>query len=459
MFFLATAINYMDRQALSLTWETFLAPEYGWDQSDYGAITSIFSLVYAVSMLYAGKIVDWIGTKAGYTWALGIWTTGAVLHGFCGIMTSGIITGEWLVTFDGARESLYLIGMGGLSISTISIFLFCTCRVVLSIGQAFNFPSAVKGTAEYFPKKDRAFAISIFNTGASVGALISPLIIPHIARRIGWEWAFIAVGIIGYAWMFVWLKTFKKPSESPYVNTHELNYIEQDGQDDGETMSIHETLTYKQTWAVIVGKFMTDGVWWFFLFWTPAYITETFGYSTDSNMGMALISTLYLITMISIAGGYLPTLFVDHSRETPYQARMKAMFIYAIIPLGVIFAQAASTISPWLMITIVGLAGAAHQSWSANLYSIVGDLFPKKAIATVIGVGGAAGGIGSFILLQTTPILFKYAKATPNFEIFGYEGIDGAYMLIFCFCAVAYLIGWIIMKALVPTYHSVLEKM
>jgi ACS family hexuronate transporter-like MFS transporter len=260
-------INYMDRQVLSLTWKDFIAPQFAWNDADYGEITAFFSITYAVCMLVAGKFVDWIGVKSGYTWAIAIWSFGALMHAFCGIATCGMLTGEWLVSFDGARETLHDTAMTMLPITTLSIYLFMGCRLVLALGQAGNFPAAIKATVDYFPKKDRGFATAIFNNGASAGALFAPLTIPTLASHFGWEMAFIVVGSLGYIWMIVWLLMYKKPQLNRRVNQTEFAYIYQDEEemltsqrkvDEGPKMSILKCLTYRQTWAFIFGKFMTD---------------------------------------------------------------------------------------------------------------------------------------------------------------------------------------------------------
>lgn len=460
MLCVATMINYMDRQVLSLTWKDFIAPQFAWDDADYGEITAIFSITYAVCMLVAGKFVDWIGVKSGYTWAIAIWSFGALMHAFCGIATCGMLTGEWLVSFDGARETLHDTAMTMLPITTLSIYLFMGCRLVLALGQAGNFPAAIKATVDYFPKKDRGFATAIFNNGASAGALFAPLTIPTLASHFGWEMAFIVVGSLGYIWMIVWLLLYKKPQLNRRVNQTEFAYIYQDEEemltsqrkvDEGPKMSILKCLTYRQTWAFIFGKFMTDGVWWFFLFWTPAYLSDRYGYSSDSNMGMALIFVLYLITMLSIAGGYMPTYFVERLGHQPYNARMKAMFQFACIQLIGFMAQPLGDMSPWLLVFVIGVLGASHQSWSANIFSMVGDLFPRSAVATVTGIGGCAGGIGSYLILMGSGVLLSYAEDMGDmFTFMSYSGKQAAYMIIFSICSVAYLVGWIVMKLLIP---------
>lgn len=469
MLFLATTVNYLDRQVLSLTWKDFIAPEFGWNDDDYGLLTGCFSIMYALFMFFAGRFVDGVGTKRGYMVSVGLWSLGAVMHAFCGIATCGIITGEWLVLFDGSKEVLHDAGNVGLAVSTISIYLFLACRIILALGEAGNFPAAIKVTAEYFPKKDRAFATSIFNNGASVGALIAPVSIPLLAKHFGWEMSFLIIGSLGYAWMLLWLIVYDKPQHSRYVNMTELNYINQDAEDDKEenvvvdeheiSLSIGECLMYRQTWAFIFGKFMTDGVWWFFLFWTPAYISDVYGYSSDSVLGMSLIFVLYLITMLSVVGGYLPTYFIDHAHMNPYDGRMRAMFIFALIPLSAVIVQPLGTLSPWFPILLIGILGAAHQSWSANIFSMVGDLFPKSSIATVVGIGGMAGGLGAFLINYGSGSLFTYSEMLGKKFIFlGFEGKQGGYMVVFSVCAIVYLLGWLVMKMLVPMYKPVVSK-
>ena len=336
------------------------------------------------------------------------------------------------------------------------------------MGEAGNFPAAIKVTAEYFPKKDRAFATSIFNSGASVGALAAPLTIPILAKHFGWEMSFIIIGAIGFVWMFFWAYLYDSPERSKYVNTNELTYINQDDKEteNGSVAKTEKTIPflqcfkYKQTWSFVVGKFFTDGVWWFYLFWAPAYFSDQFGYESSSSMGMALIFVLYLIvTILSIYGGYLPKLFVEKKGMEPYAGRMRAMLIFAFFPLFALFAQPLGATSAWFPAIIIGLAGAGHQAWSANLFSTIGDMFPKSTIATITGIGAMAGGIGSLLINLGAGELFTYAeKMGSAFSFLGMEGKPGAYMIVFCICAVAYLFAWSIMKALVPKYKPIIVK-
>ena len=446
MLFFATTINYMDRQVLSLTWKDFISPEFDWNDDIYGTITAAFSFFYLVANIFAGKFVDFVGTKKGYFWSIVVWSIGAVMHAFCGIFT------------------LQVIGATGVMVATVSMYAFLVCRCILAAGEAGNFPAAIKVTAEYFPKKDRAFATSIFNSGASVGALAAPMTIPILAKVTSWELAFIIIGALGFIWAAVWIFVYDKPSQSKFVNEAELNYMNSDEEEetaadaaDEKPMSYAKALSFKQTWSFAFGKFMTDGVWWFFLFWAPAYFSDQYGYRSDSSMGIALIFTLYaIVTVLSMFGGYLPKLFVEKKGMNPYQGRMLAMFIFALFPVLALFAQPLGQYSAWWPAIIIGLVGAGHQAWSANIYSTVSDMFPKSAVATITGIGAAAGGLGSMLINKGSGMLFTYAEAEGEaFTFMGFDGKPAGYMIIFCICAVAYLIGWVVMKALVPKYKLV----
>lgn len=457
LLFFATTINYLDRQVLSLTWKDYLVPEFHWTDSDYGTITALFSIFYAVSMLFAGRFVDWMDTKKGFLWAIGIWSAGACIHALCGIGTSGILTGNWLVGFEGAKNALAKFDKAAVITST-SVGLFIFARFVLAVGEAGNFPAAIKTTAEYFPKKDRALATSIFNAGATVGALSAPVTIPFIAKAYGWEMAFTIIGAVGFIWMFFWYAMYKKPEQHPAVNREELAYIQQDAvtavAETSVKVSFSSCFRYKQTWAFAFGKFMTDGVWWFYLFWTPAYLKDI--YKMDSTQSALPLFVLYMITLLSIAGGWLPTFLVEKKGMNPYEGRMKAMLIFAFFPLLALLAQPSGNYSAWIPVIIIGIAGAAHQSWSANIFSTVGDMFPKKAIATITGIGGMAGGIGSFLINKGSGVLFEHAGNT-QMHFMGFVGKEAGYFIIFSICAVAYLVGWIVMKTLVPVYKPITD--
>ena len=475
LLFVATTVNYLDRQVLSLTYEEFIKPEFHWTDADYGTITAFFSIFYAIVSLFAGKFVDWMGTKKGYLIAIGVWSAGACLHAACGWGTAHLAGLESVAALKALEAGSEIVTV----VSTISVWLFLFCRGILALGESGNFPAAIKVTAEYFPKKDRAFATSIFNAGASVGALAAPLCIPPLAKSLGWEWAFVIIGGLGFIWMFFWEFMYDKPEVSKHVNEAELEYIHQDDvalseegasafslatggespSSEEKTIPFLQCFKYKQTWSFIAGKFFTDGVWWFFLFWAPSYFSNQFGAPATSGLGQGLIFTLYaIVTVVSIIGGYLPRIFVDKRGMNPYNGRMLAMLIFAFFPIAALFAQPLGLHfnSPWWPAILIGLAAAGHQAWSANLFSTIGDMFPKAAVASITGIGTMAGGVGSMIVQKVAGNLFTYAEqAGQAFRFLGFEGKPAGYFVVFCCCGVAYLIAWTVMKSLVPHYKPV----
>jgi len=425
LLFFATLVNYMDRQVLSLTWKDFIAPEYGWNNSDYGLITGFFSVAYAFISLFAGKFIDRMGTLKGYLIAIFVWSLAACLHAVCG----------W-----GAVRTASALG---LAVGSVSVWMFMACRFMLALGEAGNFPAAIKVTAECFPKKDRALATSIFNSGASIGALLAPATIPWLASKYGWEAAFIIIGALGFIWMGFWVTSYHQTDQSR--------------EESKSSIPLLKCFRYRQTWSFVAGKFFTDGVWWFFLFWAPAYFSDQYGYRSDSHQAVMLIFVLYLIvTVLSIGGGYLPKYFVEHLGMEPYAGRMRAMLLFAFFPLTALLAQPLGTLSAWYPAIIIGLAGAGHQSWSANLYSTIGDMFPRSTVATITGIGTMAGGIASFLINWGSGIFFDYAaEAGDAINLLGFSGKEAGYMVVFCICAVSYLLAWCVMKLLVPHYQKV----
>ncbi len=462
MLFFATTVNYLDRQALSLTWKDFIAPEFHWTNTDYGNIAAAFSIMYAIANFFSGRIIDWLGTRKGYLWAIGVWSAGACLHALCGWAT------EQYVGLGDVTEMVGAVGDVAVTVSMVSVWFFLAARVILAAGESGNFPAAIKVTAEYFPKKDRAFATAIFNAGATIGALIAPLCIPTLARYFkdrgvgnGWEMAFVIIGMLGFIWMGVWIFIYKPMKTNPLVNEAEREYILHDSLDDNTDsepestkMGIMTCLKLRQTWAILLGKFLTDGVWWFFLFWTPAYISDVYGYTSDTPMAQMLMFTLYAITILSLYGGKLPTIFINRTGADAYTCRMKAMFIFALFPLLGLVAQTLGTYSCWLTIIIIGIVGAAHQSWSANLFSVGSDLFPKKAVATITGINGMAGGLSSFLINFLSGRLLDHVEEAQT-VFCGFAGKEAGYFMIFCYCSVAYVAGWVVMKILVPRYMPV----
>lgn len=464
LLFFATTVNYMDRQIIGLL-KTDLATEFHWTESDYGWITGVFSFVYALSMIFVGSFIDKQGTKKGYAWAIAVWSFGACLHAVCGIFT------EWWTGIDDAKGLINASGDIVSTISVVSLGAFLFARIVLAVGEAGNFPSAIKATAEYFPKKDRAFATGIFNSGANVGAILAPLSVPFIASKWGWEMAFLIVGGIGFVWLIFWLAIYKQPDNNPQMNDAERAYINQDAvieqeliakgeiQADSSTgkekpVSFFTCLKYRQTWAVFMGKFITDGVWWFFLFWTPSYLAAEFNIS-GTQIALPL-GVLYTITVLgSVFGGKFPTYFINKGMK-PYDGRMRAMFFIAMIPLVVLLAQpfahveALGQYSYWIPVILIGIGCAGHQAWSANIYTAGSDLFPKKAVGTITAVTSLAGGMSSFLLMTISGGIFDYAK-----DVWG--DISLGYSIVFGYCAIAYLLGWAVMKALAPKFKPITD--
>lgn len=449
LLFFATTINYLDRQVLSLL-QPQLAQIFHWSDSNYGTITGIFSLAYAISMIFAGRFIDRVGTKKGYAWAIGIWSFGACVHALCGIVTKkwvGVETTEGLAHVTDTN----LIPI----IASVSVVCFIISRVVLAVGEAGNFPAAIKATAEYFPKKDRAFATGIFNSGSNVGAILAPLSVPFIAEAWGWEFAFLLIGAVGFIWLIFWQLMYKKPEENPWMNDAERAYANQDAvlekdlvpqEDDSKEISFLQMLKYKQTWGLFLGKFLTDGVWWFFLFWTPVYLKAEYNMS-GSDIALP-IAILYTITVFgSIFGGKFPNLFINKGMN-PYDGRMKAMMFIAFVPVVVLLAQPLGHISYWFPVILIGIGGAGHQAWSANFFTTGSDLFPKKAVATITGITGLAGGLGSFVINQGSGTLITYCENNMGGKSIGYT-------IIFSYCAVAYILGWLCMKGFTPKYRPI----
>ncbi len=438
LLFFATTVNYLDRQVLSLLKPT-LEEKFGWTNSQYADIAAAFQFTYAIAMLFAGRIIDKLGTKKGYTWAIILWSIGAIIHALA------IPIGEGLMS---------TLGWIGIAAVPVSVLGFMFSRAILAIGEAGNFPAAIKATAEYFPKKERSFATGIFNSGANVGAILAPLSVPWIEEHWGWQAAFLLIGAVGFLWMFFWLFYYEKPEEQKRMSPEELAYINSDHDENvvaasGNTEKIPWTklLGYKQTWAFTFGKFMTDGVWWFFLFWLPAYLKDQY-HMTGTEI-MIPLAVLYSMTMFgSIGGGYFPTYFINKG-HSPYDGRMKAMLLIALIPLVVLAAQPLGGISYWMPVLLIGVGASAHQAWSANIFTTVSDMFPKKAIASVVGIGGMAGGIGGVIITKIGGALFDHYKALGH--------IETGYTIMFAFCAVAYLIAWVVMKSLVPKYKIITD--
>lgn len=433
LLFSATTINYLDRQVLSLL-QPMLAETYSWTNVDYANIASVFQIAYAVSMLFVGRIVDKMGVKNSYAWAITIWSAGAMLHAFAlPIGQAGVSVFNWT----------------GIGVVSASVLGFMISRAVLAFGEAANFPVAIKVTAEYFPRKERSIATGIFNSGANIGAILAPLTVPFIAQLWGWQMAFILIGGIGFIWLIFWWIYYEKPENQTRISVAELNFIRSDQEAPDHSVAEKQSwitlMGYRQTWAFILGKFLTDGVWWFFLFWLPAYLKAQYN-MTGPDIAFP-IGLIYTLTMVgSIGGGWFPVYFIKNGMPA-YEGRLKAMFWIALFPLVVLLAQPLGGISHWIPVLLIGIGAAAHQAWSANIFTTVSDLFPLKMVGTVVGIGGMAGGLGGVLTSKLGGALFDHYKALGH--------IQTGYTLMFAFCATAYLAAWLLIKILVPKHQSV----
>lgn len=414
LLFFAMTVNYLDRQVISLL-KPILSKKFNWTESDYANIVIAFQFGYAVGMLIAGRIIDKIGTKLGYALSLTLWSVTAILQAFAtGTISLGIL------------------------------------RLFLGISEAGSFPAAIKTTAEWFPKRERALATGFFNSGTTAGAIIAPLIVPWIAIHYGWQMAFIATAAIGLLWLIFWFSMYKIPARHKKLSKAEYDYIHSDndelvivdGKEDVPKISWTKLLTYKQTWAFMIGKFLTDGVWWFFLFWLPAFLIQQYKLvGVEVSFPIALV---YIMSIFgSVAGGYLPIWFIRNKGWGIVRARKTSMFLAALFPLLVVFSQWAGSYNMWYAVIIIGIAVSAHQAWSANFFTIVSDMFPKNYVASVFGIGGGAGALGSIILAKVTGLLFDHYKRLGHLEI--------GYYIMFFVCGFAYLVAWtVIFKILVP---------
>jgi MFS transporter, ACS family, hexuronate transporter len=437
LLFFATTVNYLDRQVLSLL-QPLLADKFGWSNTDYANIAAVFQFTYAISMLFAGRIIDKLGTKWGYAWALILWSLAAVLHAYAEPL--------------GRAVSPFFSSIGFAAIP-VSVLGFMVARAFLGFGESGNFPAAIKATAEYFPKKERSLATGIFNSGSNVGAILAPITVPWIAYHLGWEYTFFIIGAIGFLWLIFWFIYYELPEKQKRLSVAEKNYINSDSEAvlasdstaAAEKVSWFKLLAFRQTWAFVIGKFMTDGVWWFFLFWLPAYLKAQYGL-TGTEVMMPL-TVLYSMTMIgSIGGGWFPMYFINKGYN-PYEGRMRAMFVIALFPLLVLAAQPLGQMSFWFPVLLIGMGASAHQAWSANIFTTVSDMFPKKTVASVTGIGGMAGGIGGVLVTKAGGYLFDY------YDKLGH--IETGYTIMFSFCAIAYIAAWFIMKSLVPKMKPV----
>jgi ACS family hexuronate transporter-like MFS transporter len=445
LIFAATTINYLDRQVLGLLKSVLSAGGVFGDElvqeKNFARVVICFQIAYAVGMLLAGKFIDKVGTKSGYAWSLVGWSIAAVGHAF-GHHTWSF--GFW--------------------------------RAALGITEAGNFPAANKCVAEWFPKKERAFATGLYNSGANIGAIVAPLTVPFIADAWGWEWAFILTGAVGFTWLAFWMPLYGSPAaklQSGKLSQKEYDYIHSDvdeqeaerAEEKKEKVSWFRLLTFRQTWAFFFGKFLTDPVWWFYLFWLPAflggenarkvaaYMAGNPGYTgPDSGVPgyiswpLAVAIVYCISTAGSIFGGWLPKKFINSGMDAN-KARKTAMFIFALFPLSVLMASRLGNINTWLAVATIAVACAAHQAWSANIFTTVSDMFPKKTVASVTGIGGMAGSVGGILVSFAAGELLQHYKNIGKIEV--------GYSIMFVICGLAYVTAWVVMHLLVPKFKKI----
>jgi ACS family hexuronate transporter-like MFS transporter len=414
LIFFATTINYIDRSVISFLKSTF-TQEYGWTDGDYADVEITFKIFYAIGLLGAGRLIDKLGTKIGYALATFLWSVAGVATGFVSTVTG-----------------------------------FKIVRGALGLAEAGNFPAAIKTVAEWFPKKERALATGIFNSGANIGAIVTPLIVPYMVTHWGWQSAFIWTGVLGFIWLIFWFWLYEVPRKSGKLKPTELAYIESDKDElipevvaggVAPRISWWKLLTFPQTWAFAVGKLLTDPIWWFYIFWLPDFFESM--YQMKITAASWPVAAVYLLSTVgSIAGGWLPMYFINKKGWSVRKARKTAMLIYAFCVVPILFALVLGSINVWLAVLVIGIAASAHQAWSANIFTTVSDMFPKRATASVTGIGGMFGSIGGILLsLFVQKNMFVYYRSINQ--------IETAYYIMFIVCAVSYLAAWIIMQLLI----------
>ncbi len=400
LLFSATTINYMDRGVLGVM-EPVLQKVIGWTATQYGDINAAFTFAYAIGFLLMGRLIDRLGSRAGYAIALTVWSLAAAGHALAD-----------------------------------SVAGFAIARFLLGLGEAGNFPAAIKTTAEWFPRKERAFATGIFNAGSNVGAIIAPLAVPALVLSVGWQWAFVGTGLIGLLWLFFWLPLYREPADSSRVNAAELALINEDGEEPATKVRWRDLVPHRQTWAFAGGKFLTDPIWWFYLFWSGKFFAERFGVSIK-NIGLPLVIIYLLADVGSVGGGWLSSHLIKRGWSVN-AARKTAMLVCAVCMLPVCLAPVVSNM--WLAVTFIGIAAAAHQGFSANLFTLTSDMFPRRAVGSVVGIGGMAGAVGG-ILMQMSAGRIKDAT--------------GSYLAMFIIAGTVYLLAFAVTHLLAPRLKPV----
>jgi len=408
LIFFATTINYLDRQVIGIL-KPLLESDLNIGEAAYGNIVTVFQLFYGFSMLLAGRLIDKFGTKIGYGISVLLWSIAAMGHA----LAKGVIGfGFW--------------------------------RALLGISESGNFPAAIKTIAEWFPKKERALATGIFNSGTNVGAIIAPIAVPAIVIAWGWQAAFIITGAIGFIWLVLWFLFYELPEKKRKLSAAELEYIKSDIDEQNESekpIPWVQLLKYRQTWVFFIGKAMTDPIWWFYLFWIPGWLSTVRGAGLDiKSFGLPLVVIYTSTTVGSIGGGWLSSFMIKRG-VTPYNARKYTMLTFALLVIPVFFAQSPG-VSTWSAVALIALAASSHQAWSANIFTTVSDAFPKRVVSSVTSIGGMAGAVGgAFVSVFAGHILDFFKKA---------GHVETGYTVMFTIAACAYILAWLIMFVFAP---------
>src|SRR5215471_18400346 len=395
LLFFAATINYLDRQVIA-TLKNTLQSQGVWDEIGYSWVVFFFQTAYAIGLLVAGRVMDWLGTRKGFSLSVLVWSLAAMGHA--------------LVT---------------------TVVGFSAARFALGLGEAGNFPACIKTVAEWFPRKERALATGIFNAGTNVGVLVAAVTVPRLTAAYGWRWTFVVTGLTGFVWLALWLALYRHPEEHSRLSRAELDYIRSDPAEPPTRIPWRRLLPYRQTWAFAIGKFMTDPIWWIYLFWLPDFLNKSYGIDLK-NIGLPLIIVYLLADIGSVAGGWLSSSMIKRGVDIN-RARKTAMLICALAVVPVVFAAKASNV--WVAVLLVGLAAAAHQGWSANIFTISSDMFPRQAVGSVVGIGGMAGAIGGMLISKVVGYILQFT---------------GSYVPIFIIAGSTYLIALSIIHLLVP---------
>ncbi len=409
LLFLATTINYVDRQILALV-KPILDDQLGWTNAEYGRVNAAFQGAYAVGLLLFGLLVDRVGTKVGYALSITAWSLAAIGHALVG-----------------------------------SVAGFFRARIALGVSEGGNFPSAIKAVALWFPRRERALATALFNSGANVGAVVAPAVVPWIALTYDWRAAFVAAGCVGLLWLVLWIPFYDVPENIRRLKPGELAHIRSDADAEvveGPPVGWLTILRCRQAWSFILGKFLTDPVWWFFLIWLPDFFKKTRGLDIKGSQ-VYLVSIYLLVTVLSVAGGWLSG-HLSRRGMTPTRARKTTMLICALAVLPILMV---TRVGDWSAVVLIGIAGAAHQAWSANLFTTVSDMFPKRAVATVVGIGGMAGSIGGILFPLVAGQLLDKFQAAGN--------VTAGYAVLFIVCGLAYVVAFAVGHLLAPSFEPV----